>query len=109
MRWVVLVAVVGAACSSGSADPAKLAAIERRLGALETRVADKQAEADTKASELSLCLTMADADYWSYIRLNGRRVGGTDLVPKYRASNTTWDTAARDKANAIEECKARWK
>jgi hypothetical protein len=57
------------------------------------------------SQELAVCLDGADADYWAYVKLNGGRLRGA----VWTARRDVFDLAAKNKANAVERCKAEWK
>jgi hypothetical protein len=66
----------------------------------ERKVAEKD-ETDRR-QKLENCVTVeADAEYWYYVRLNGKKKGeGEYVAPQY-----VWDQARRRKMDKIEECK----
>jgi hypothetical protein len=55
---------------------------------------------------LASCFDRAEDARWDYVKLNGKLKRGT--ASTWVAPTHIWDTAARNKANAIEACKALW-
>lgn len=65
-----------------------------------------EARESAKRTDLRMCLDFADMAYWDYIKLNGRHVKGKPGQDIWRASQSTWNIAAANKANAIAACRA---
>lgn len=93
--------------SAGCDDEHTSKALENRVAALEAKVSSFEETKQEATKGLSDCLDDAEEAYWSYIKLNGRKKPGPGEV--WTAPMATWDTGAKNKANAIEECKARFR
>jgi len=77
----------------------KIADLEKQLAAASTNGIDAN-----RAGELRSCLLDAELAYLRYAKLNGRMKRDGTIW----ARDGVWQQAARDKANAIEECKTTW-
>ena len=62
----------------------------------------KQFETEDRARSLQQCLNAADCAYWEYIKLNGTPVSGK--TGTYRAPGYIWDTAQKNKKDAVDQC-----
>jgi hypothetical protein len=61
---------------------------------------------EQQENRLQECLNDAKEAYWTYIKLNGREVPGKPGV--YSATTQVWETAERNKKNAIDVCLKRF-
>ncbi len=53
------------------------------------------------------CSNVAEADYWEYIKLNGKPVPDKEH-DLFAAPGYVWDQAAKRKAGALEECHRKY-
>lgn len=104
VRFIAAIACLACACGLLD-DPDKTKQLEQKVAALEKQLAEKATQERLRGNDLDECLFEAEARYWRYVKLNGRET----KPGLYRAKSYVWEQAARDKANAIEECKARVK
>ena len=101
MRVAILVLFLVSGCSIGS-DDMRIMMLEKRVEALEKANESKVAD----DGRLDKCLSSADDDYWSYVKLNGARKGSDGV---WRGLRAVFDSAEKSKANAIEICKATYR
>jgi len=78
-----------------------MAAKEMALKELDTQI-----DAATREIQLHTCVDKAEAAYWTYLKLNGNEVTGKKGV--YTAARRIWDSAAKAKNEALEECHRQW-
>lgn len=81
--------------------------VDVRIKMLDRRISDLESASAHDSAGFARCLDEAEEKRWRYIRLNGRKEPGPGDA--WKAPGHTFDTAAKNKANAIEECKALWK
>jgi uncharacterized protein HemX len=67
---------------------------------------DTQIDAATREIQLHTCIDKAEAAYKTYVKLNGNEVPGKKGV--YTAGRVIWDSAAKAKNEALEECHRQW-
>jgi hypothetical protein len=77
----------------------KQAGIDRKFEA-------EQLEKTRNSLYLSNCLADAESEYWSYMELNGTKNEDTGVV---NALTRYWDTADKNKQNAINNCYKQYK
>lgn len=72
----------------------------------QNRRAEAEQQRATNETLLESCLGTAETDYWTYVKLNGQPVPGKPDT--YTAPIHIWDSAAKNKKDAIEECHRRY-
>jgi hypothetical protein len=95
--------------AGGSGESDRIAKLEARVTALESQVKQNSDDKALRTHLMSLCLAGANEAYWKYVELNGhkRRQPDEDGSDVWMASPHVWDSAAKIKENAIEECRIR--
>lgn len=106
---VTILALAAVAVTERACDDAaekRLSALEKRVEALEQARAEAAVADDRRAQDFTTCMDLVEDNYWGYVKLNGHKKPGSDI---WTATVAVWDTAAKNKANAIEKCKARYR
>ena len=69
-----------------------------------TELARADAQAETQQKAMQSCAEDAEAEYWSYVKLNGTADATKPDV--WHAPESIWKTAASRRREAMAECKA---
>ena len=72
----------------------------------EAEEAKKKADAGFKETMMRVCLSGANDEYWSWVKLNGTEVRGKPGT--WSAPTHIWESAAKRKKDAIIECQLRY-
>jgi flagellar basal body-associated protein FliL len=65
----------------------------------------KQRQATSNTFSRTFCVSSANTAYWDYVKLNAiSTTTDSNGQPVYRALQTTWDTADKQKQEALNNC-----